>query len=185
MRTSIPFLFAIMAAATGCVGAEDVDASDEGDQVGDVAQAMYAIYDDTDAGWTYAGAWSAPTGIAGAHDETLHWSHAPGAQATFTCTAGGSGAWGVAADLIFSRAYNRGVATIWVTSAFYPGQIFDPQQFDMYGPGVVRQQRIQYSAGMPLGTGEPYQIHVMVSGMKNPASTGYLVDIDGIECILD
>jgi hypothetical protein len=180
--------------AIGCVQENDpndeaiqdtfVDPAEEdvGEAIGRLSN---PIYDDVFQGWTYTGSWAAVNGIIGAVDGTLHWSNVTGAQATFTCAAGGSAAYGVAFDLIYSKAYNRGIATIWVTSSFYPGQVFGVQQVDMFDLGVSRQQRYEYSTDMPLGTGMPYVIHIKVSGAHNASSTGTFIDIDAIECDLN
>lgn len=144
------------------------------------------VYDDIYQGFTYVGPWQPVAGVMGAVNNTLHWTNATGAEARMTCPAGGSGAYGVAFDLIFSRAFNRGIATVWVTHPAQPNVPLGVQQVDMFDSSVSRQQRYEYSTGdLTLGTGAPYVIHVAVSGTKNPASTDYLVDIDAIECDLN
>ncbi|KAB8139769.1 hypothetical protein F8S13_26795 [Chloroflexia bacterium SDU3-3] len=149
-----------------------------------VAQAANPSYDDTYTNITYTGTWQAVTGVIGAVNQTLHWSNVTGSEASFSCPAGGSGAYGVAFYLTASKAYNRGIANVWFTSPFYPGEIRGLTKVDLFEPGVTRQVRIPISTDMPLGTGSPYTIHVQVSGEKNISSSGTFVDIDSYECDL-
>lgn len=145
----------------------------------------WTVYDDTHTKWQYTANWAAMTGIGGASGGTLHWSNVTGAEATFPCTAGGSGAYGQAVDLTFSRAYNRGIADIWLTTPSYPGAIFGLEHLDMYGSGISRQHVYHYSTGdLLLGSGSPYTVHIRVSGSRNAASSNYFVDIDALECLL-
>jgi hypothetical protein len=150
-----------------------------------VAQAANPIYDDTFTNITYTGNWQAVTGVIGAVNETLHWSSVAGSEASFSCPAGGSAAYGVGFYLTATKAYNRGIANVWFTSPFYPGEVRGLTQVDLYGPGVTRQVRIPISTDMPLGTNDIYTIHVQVSGEKNPSSTDTFVDIDTYECDLN
>jgi hypothetical protein len=143
------------------------------------------VYDDIYQGFTYVGPWQAVSGVMGAVNNTLHWSNSPGAETRMICPAGGSGAYGVAFDLIFSRAYNRGIATVWVTHPSHPDVPLGVQHIDMFGSGVLRQARYEYSTGdLILSTGSPYVIHITVSGDKNLSSSDYFVDVDAIECDL-
>jgi hypothetical protein len=178
--------------APGPAKPDDMPCKDDQPQPGPCFNPMPAppgsnpVYDDIYQGFTYVGPWQPVVGVMGAVNNTLHWSNVTGAEARMTCPAGGSGAYGVAFDLIFSRAYNRGIATVWVTHPAQPNVPLGVQQIDMSGSGVLRQQRYEYSTGdLILGTGSPYVIHVAVSGTKNPASTDYFVDVDAIECDLN
>lgn len=158
------------------------DGADDGRLV--EAATVDPVYDDS-AGWTYVGTWSAASS-SGAWNQTLHWTNVDGSEAQFTCTAGGSGAYGVAFDLVHTRAYNRGIAKIWVTHPSQPNQPLGVQYFDLYGSGVERQQRITYSTGaLVLGTGSPYVVHVQATGDQNAQSSDDFIDIDAIECDLD
>ena len=64
-------------------------------------RAAGTIYDNTDAGWTYTGTWTASTGVAGAYNNTFKYTGTTGDKATFTFS-------GTQFVLIYTQNTNRG-----------------------------------------------------------------------------
>ena len=64
-------------------------------------RAAGTIYDNTDAGWTYTGTWTASTGVAGAYNNTFKYTGTTGDKATFTFS-------GTQFILTYTQNTNRG-----------------------------------------------------------------------------
>jgi hypothetical protein len=127
-------------------------------------------FDDTHSGWIYSLGWDAVSGsgYSGAHNGTLHLTQAAGAVATFTCENT------YVFDFAFSLAPNRGKFELFINGN-------SAGVFDGYSPTVQRQM---YALGGGFYVSPTQNITVTIKplGTKNPASSGYFVDVDYIEC---
>ncbi|HEY0735863.1 MAG TPA: hypothetical protein VGD69_13205 [Herpetosiphonaceae bacterium] len=141
-----------------------------------------AIFDDTNGVWTYDENWWATTG-EGAILHTHHLSQTTGAAARATCGAGIDD-YGVGYFKFYhTKAYNRGIAKVWVTEVGSTTPLDGYTYVDMYGPGVTRQQAASFIKQVG-GAHRSLVIHIQVTGTRNPASSGYFVDVDAIECYI-
>jgi hypothetical protein len=127
-------------------------------------------FDNTHPGWIYSFGWDllSGTGYEGALNGNLHVTQTTGAVASFTCENAS------VFDFAFSAAYNRGKFELFVN-----GQSFGV--FDAYSPTVHRQV-FALGGGFYLGTTQNVTVTIKSLGIKNPASSGYRVDVDYVEC---
>ncbi|NMO18913.1 hypothetical protein HPC49_15035 [Pyxidicoccus fallax] len=130
-------------------------------------EARADVYDDTHPNWIYSTGWSPVSGgvYSGAYNGTLHLTQTPGSVASFTCNTAGF-------DIYISTASNRGKFQLFINGQSYG-------IYDAYSPTTVRQVPLFYGYFIPYGT---YTFTIKTLNEKNPASTGYFVDIDAIEC---
>jgi hypothetical protein len=140
-----------------------------------------AIYDNTNTTvWSYSQNW-ADWPATGAILNSNHLAQTTGAEAQATCGAGIDD-YGVGYFKFYhTKAYNRGIAKVWVTEVGSTTPLDGYTYIDMYGAGITRQQAASFTKQVS-GSYRSLVLHVQVTGTKNLASDGYFVDVDAIEC---
>jgi hypothetical protein len=121
--------------------------------------------DDTDPRLVFVGDWPEERNLPSAYQGTVAvaFSDGPGAQVKFNLEGRGF-------RYTFTRAFNRGMAEI----------VVDDERIavvDLYGPDIVWQDQTTI-AGLSPG---PHRVAIRELHQKNPASSGYYIDIDSIE----
>jgi hypothetical protein len=119
--------------------------------------------DETDPRLVFIGDWPQFRSPGYAYQGAIAFSDGPGAQVNFNLEGRGF-------RYTFTRANNRGMAEIVVD---------DDRKavVDLYGPAIVWQDQTTVG-GLSPG---PHRVAIRVMQQKNPASTGYYIDIDSIE----
>jgi hypothetical protein len=121
------------------------------------------LYDDTDARIEFTGKWVRDRQFPAASAGTLTYSNTPGDRFRFAFQ-------GVGVTLLYTKAFNRGVAEVLVDG--------EPAgSLDMYSPQIEYQRKATFG---PLKAGK-HVIEVRVKGTKSEHSTDQLVDVDAIE----
>ncbi len=121
-------------------------------------------FEDDDPAISPTGAWSRYNHPS-ASDGHLHYSTQTGARADFTFRGTGLRWW-------FAKGPMAGKADLYLNGTFI-GRV------DLYSPSLLFGQSVG-KEGLPQAV---RTITVVVSGQKNPSSTGYLVDIDAFEVV--
>lgn len=114
--------------------------------------------------FSYAGDWSYAT-QAGAYGNDNHWSVATGASMQFKFN-------GTKIKLYGAKAPNHGIAYISIDGA-------TPAAIDFYSAN--RQDNALIYESTTLGTDREHVLTVIVSGLKNPSSTGFAITTDRVE----
>lgn len=117
-------------------------------------------FDDAVPGYNYIGAWTHSTCCSTAYNGTISWSSTTADAVNFTFS-------GTSLTYVYTKAYNRGVAYITIDGLDYT-------DIDLYAP---LPNAWQASTVYNLSPGV-HTIHIAVSGVKNPASANYYVDVD-------
>ncbi|HEY0603744.1 MAG TPA: hypothetical protein VGD58_12575 [Herpetosiphonaceae bacterium] len=140
-----------------------------------------AIFDNTNLSvWAYGQNW-ADWPAPGAILNSNHLTQTTGAEAQATCGAGIDD-FGVGYFKFYhSKAYNRGIAKVWVTEVGSTTPLDGYTYVDMYGEGVTRQQAASFTKQVG-GSYRNLVLHVQATGTKTTESSGYFVDVDAIEC---
>jgi hypothetical protein len=121
--------------------------------------------DDTDPRLVFVGDWPQERTLPSAYRGTLAvaFSNDPGTQVNFNLEGRGF-------RYTFTRAFNRGIAEIVVDDG-------RKAVVDLYGPAIVWQDQTTIG-GLAPG---PHRVTIRELHQKNPASSGYYIDIDSIE----
>jgi hypothetical protein len=128
------------------------------------------VYDDTHPSWIYSSGWSSVVGgaYASAYNGTLHLTNTPGSVATFTCLNSSS------FELYYSTGFNRGMFEVYLNNVKLG-------TFDGYSPTTQRQIPLM-GGGYWLGYTGNFTLTIKSLDTRNPASAGFYVDVDAIEC---
>ncbi len=122
-------------------------------------------YEETNAGMVYTGTWSsyASTSLSGG---SYKYSATTNSAATLTFS-------GTSITWLECKCNGYGIAKVYIDGVF-------DQDVDLYDPSssVKFQQSVYTKAGLSAGT---HTIKIVVSGTKNPASTGYCIGVDGFD----
>lgn len=114
--------------------------------------------------WTSLETVTTPANTSGDYDHTETLSAIAGASATVTFT-------GTAVQWIGPKEPNGGIADVSIDTG-------PSVAVDTYVSGSEQFQQVLYTvAGLTPGT---HRLRIVVSGVKNPASTGYSISIDAI-----
>jgi hypothetical protein len=117
-------------------------------------------YDDFDPAILYHGDWSKSKDFEGPDHHTISFADAGGAEVLIAFQ-------GSALTYVFTRAPNRGVASITIDGV--------PQdEIDLYSPKIEWQTRHKFCC---LGAGRHLAV-VRVAGRNDPKSSGQFIDLD-------
>ncbi|GAB4579289.1 MAG: hypothetical protein Fur0022_20270 [Anaerolineales bacterium] len=152
---SLPFGTHTIEVRNGGGGYIDLDAF-----LVDIPYVASGSYDDPEASYTYIGSWTHHCCTGNSYNLTRSWSKNTGDAVTFTF-------YGNSITYVYTKAYNRGIATVTID-----GNI-QPQNLDLYSSTIQWQQEKTYNLAMGFHT-----IHIMVTGTKNPNSSDYFIDVD-------
>ncbi len=128
-----------------------------------VGDTSAVVYDDTNERIEFTGHWVRDTQFPAASAGTVTYSNTPGDRFRFSFE-------GVEATLIYTKAFNRGIAQVMVDGK-------PAASLDMYSPDVLFQRRTILG---PLKPGR-HIVEVVVKGLKNEHATDQVVDVDAIE----
>jgi hypothetical protein len=121
------------------------------------------IFDDRNERIEYTGHWAQDAQFQTALNGTLTYSNVPGDRFRFVFQ-------GTGVTLLYTTAFNRGMADVLLDGK-------PAGTLDMYSTDVQFQRRAAFG---PLASGT-HTIEAEVKSSKNPHSTNYVVDLDGIE----
>jgi hypothetical protein len=121
----------------------------------------YGWIDNTSPLLTYSGRWQSGV-FRGAYGETLSYSAASGASVRFDFE-------GTTLEYLYTKTFNRGFALVTIDG-------IERGVIDLYDPGIVWQASTVFDG---LNPGR-HTAEIRVVGRRNPASTGYFVDIDAL-----
>lgn len=119
------------------------------------------LIDDTSPQIAYTGHWDSGA-FRGAFNGTVTYSETPGAAARWQFE-------GTAFDYVYTRAFNRGFALVTIDGSEH-GTV------DLYAPTIEWQASTEFG-GLQPGR---HTVEIRVLGSRNPASSGYFVDIDAL-----
>ena len=128
-----------------------------------LAPAPHGDYDDTSQFVSYYGAWSRDNQFPDPVNGTLTYCDQPGASFRLAFL-------GSEVTYIYTKAFNRGFASVSIDG-------MDKGKIDQYSPETVWRERVRYG-DLPEGN---HVLVVRVMPEKNPASTGFHVDLDSLE----
>jgi hypothetical protein len=120
------------------------------------------LYDDPDPRIMLSGAWTRDTQFSDANRHTVTYSNIPGASASLAFR-------GDAITYIYTRAYNRGIAEVWIDG-------IRKDRADLYSARTVWKNRKRYEG---LGAGR-HLIEIRVTGERNSHAGNCFVDLDGL-----
>jgi len=120
------------------------------------------IYDDADPRIILSSAWTRDTQFADADQHTVSYTNIPGASASL-------GFRGDAITYTYTRAYNRGIAEVWIDGVL-------KGRLDLYSLRTMWRCQRRYQG---LGTGD-HVIEIRVTGERNPHASNCFVDVDGL-----
>ncbi|QRK11513.1 hypothetical protein JQX13_16415 [Archangium violaceum] len=128
------------------------------------------VYDDTYSYWLYSNGWALFAGgpYSDAYNGTLHLTQIPGSVATFTCLDS------QAFQFFYTKAYNRGMFEVYLNGVKIG-------TYDGYSETLQRKTHL-VPGGYYVGYRGNFNVTIKTLDAKNPASSGYFVDVDAIEC---